>query len=77
MMHFTSRNPAVSAVIATNGMRPAHLRGASSPFLRENSHPIQVLPHPSGALLTKQREISSVHIGSLIVHVCGSLDLGT
>ena len=45
--------------------------------MKENPHTIQVLPHPSGALLTKQREISSVHVGSLIVHVRGSLDLGT
>ena len=60
-----------------SSLRSAHLRGASSPFLRDNPHPIQVLPYPSGTLLAKQREISSVHVGSLIIHVRGSLDLGT
>lgn len=45
--------------------------------MKENPHPIQALPHPSGAILAKQREISSIHVGSLIVHVRGSLDLGT
>ena len=45
--------------------------------MKENPHPTQVLPYPSGALLAKQREISSVHVGSLIVHVRRSLDLGT
>ena len=45
--------------------------------MKENPHPIEVLPYPNGAILAKQREISSVHVGSLIVHVRGSLDLGT
>lgn len=45
--------------------------------MKENPHPTQVLPYPSGTLLAKQREISSVHVGSLIIHVRGSLDLGT
>lgn len=45
--------------------------------MKENPHTIQVLPYSSGAILAKQREISSVHVSSLIVHVRGSLDLGT
>ena len=45
--------------------------------MKENPHPIQVLPYSSGAILAKQREISSVHVGSLIIYVRGSLDLGT
>ena len=45
--------------------------------MKENPDPIQALPYPSGALLAKQQEINFVHVGSLIVHVRGSLDLGT
>ena len=36
MMHFTSRNPAVSAVIATNGKRPELLRVAVRSILEQS-----------------------------------------
>ena len=35
-MHFTSRNPAVSAVIATNGKRPELLRVAVRSILEQS-----------------------------------------